>query len=422
MTDLLDPALDWLAGLNGAYPRPVEEQARLLLLDTLGCLIAGMDHPAVREFSVGLARSFPGGHSWPGGEDALTPAGSAALGALAACWDEACEGLASAHGRPGLPVAPTVLALGRDLPLSALIDALIVGYEIGGRMGQAWPIKPGMHVDGGYHAVGVAAAVARLRGGSAQALRDAISAAVCQLPSSLYLPITQGSSVRNLYPAHAVLLGALTGEAAAAGMSGPSGAAEQARKVVLGLEGVAEVAPPEHFLLLDGYLKPFAAVRHVHYGVTAALRMRVRLPDPTAIRAIRLTVYEEAARYCGNRDPQTVIQAQFSLSYGVAAALVFGDLAPESYRDLFHPELRRLEALVEVVVDPNRSNRSAHLAISTDEETLGAESGDLPNVMPPEKVVAKFTRYASPVIGRDRALLLATAILNGDWDAPLRWE
>lgn len=125
---------------------------------------------------------------------------------------------------------------------------------------------------------------------------------------------------------------------------------------------------------------------------------------------------------CGNRDPQTVIQAQFSLSYGVAAALVFGDLAPESYRELFHPELRRLEAMVEVVVDPNRTNRSAHLAISRDEETLGAESGDLPNVMPPEKVVGKFTRYASPVIGKDRALLLATAILNGEPNLPLRWE
>ena len=213
----------------------------------------------------------------------------------------------------------------------------------------------------------------------------------------------------------------LAGEAAAAGMAAPRGAAEKARAVVLGLDGPAEVAPAEHFLLLDGYLKPFAAVRHVHYGVTAALRMRARLPDPSKIGAIRLTVYEEAARYCGNRDPQTMIQAQFSLSFGVAAALVYGDLAPECYRDLHHPELRRLEALVEVVVDPNRTERGAHLSISTVDETLGAESGALPNLMPAEKVAAKFARYVTPVIGNERALALATAILNGDLDQPLRW-
>ncbi len=419
MTDLLDGALDWLVGLDRRYPSAVEAQARLLLLDTLGCLIAGLDHPPVRAVATGLARSFPGALSWPGSAEALSPAGLASLGALAACWDEACEGLASAHGRPGLPVAPVVLALGAGLPLSTLLDALILGYEIGGRMGQAWPIKPGMHVDGGYHSVGVAVATARLRGASTAQMRDAISATVCQLPSSLYLPITQGSSARNLYPAHAVLLGVLAGEAAASGMAAPDGAVEKARAVVLGLEAPAVIAPAGHWLILDGYLKPFAAVRHVHYGVTAALALRPKLGDATAIRAIRLSVYEEAARYCGNRAPETVIQAQFSLSYGVAAALVYGDLAPEAYRDLHHQELRRLEALIDLRIDPSRVERGAHLEIETEAGRLAAESGPLPNAMAEADVVAKFARYASPVIGAARSAQLAEALIAGSLDLPL---
>lgn len=420
MSDLLEDTLDWLVTLSRRFPPEVETQARLLLLDTLGCLIAGLNHPPAQAVAQALSESFAGDLGWPGSETRLAPAGAAALGAMAACWDEACEGLASAHGRPGLPIAPTILALGRNLPLAALLDALVIGYEIGGRMGQAWPIKPGMHVDGGYHSVGVASAVARLRGAERQGLRDAISATACQIPASLYLPITQGSNVRNLYPAHAALLGVLAGEAAASGMTAPLGAVEKARAVVLGLDSdPTKLSAPGHWLILDGYLKPFAAVRHVHYGVTAALALRPRLSTPDAIRAIRLTIYEEASRYCGNRAPQSVIQAQFSLSFGVAAALLYGDLAPEAYHELGNPTLTRLEALVDIVVDPSRTTRGAHLSLTTDSGLLETEAAPLPDCMPKQAVIAKFTRYAMPIIGPERGAALIAALLDGDLQRPI---
>ena len=119
----LADAVAWLAACD-TLPAEVEAKARLLILDTLGCLIAGLQHEDVRRFGHGLGLAFPGALTWPSSEIPLGVAGAAALGATAACWDEACEGNAAAHGRPGLPVVPAMLALAAERGLS-LGDVLI---------------------------------------------------------------------------------------------------------------------------------------------------------------------------------------------------------------------------------------------------------------------------------------------------------
>jgi 2-methylcitrate dehydratase PrpD len=45
----LAEAVAWLARCD-ALPADVEAKARLLLLDTFGCLLAGLRHPEVRQF------------------------------------------------------------------------------------------------------------------------------------------------------------------------------------------------------------------------------------------------------------------------------------------------------------------------------------------------------------------------------------
>src|SRR4051794_5638601 len=100
----------WLVDC-ASLPGDVDGKARLLLLDTFGCLLAGLRHADVASYGRALKFAFPGNAVWAMSDLTLAPAGLAALGAAAACWDEACEGNSAAHGRPGLPVVPTVLAL-----------------------------------------------------------------------------------------------------------------------------------------------------------------------------------------------------------------------------------------------------------------------------------------------------------------------
>lgn len=409
-----------------ALPANVESKARLLLLDTLGCLLAGLNHPDVKSFGRTLRVAFPGDIAWPASDIKLAPAGSAALGAAAACWDEACEGNAAAHGRPGLPVVPALLALAatRDVTLGDVLLALATGYEIGTRAGEAWRIPAGWHVDGSSHSLGVAAAVARLIAGP-QHMQAAIEAAACQIPASLYLPITVGSVLRNTYPAHGALLGVLAAAAAEADFPMPTGTLEEARRRVLQAESDAKPTPAGHWTILDGYLKPFAAVRHTHYGVAAALRLRQRPAFSLAkIGSIRLQVYDEAVRYCGNRTPRTAIQAQFSLSYAVAAALVLGDLGPEAYTKLDDPTITALERRLVVEVDPQRTQRGAMLMLDIDgtslSETVDAVAGDPSMPMTRDDVVSKFHRYTDPIIGRPHAEALVAFALEASPTTPAR--
>ena len=417
-TSTLEEAAAWLTQCD-ALPADVEAKTRLLLLDTLGCLLAGLRHSEVKQFGRALRLAFPGDTAWPASDINLGPAGLAALGAAAACWDEACEGNSSAHGRPGLPVVPALLALttSRGTSFGDLLLALATGYEIGTRAGEAWRIPAGWHVDGSWHSLAVAAGVARLASGP-ESIQPAIEAAACQIPASLYLPIAVGSVVRNTYPAHAVLLGMMSAAAAEGGFDMPRGALEEARRRVLHAAGPAPSAPPGRWTILDGYLKPFAGVRHSHYGVEAALRLR-RHPDFSLAKvgAIRLQVYPEAVQYCGNRAPRTAIQAQFSLSYAIAAALVLGDLGPDAYTDVADPTIARLEQSVVIEADQSRVRRGATLTIDLGgkslTESVDAVAGDPGKPMTRDEVVGKFRRYTEPALGQQHAERLVAFILEG---------
>jgi len=421
----LADAVAWLAAC-GALPEHVEAKARLLLLDTLGCLIAGLQHDDVTGFGRSLRLAFPGTLTWPSSDIALGAAGLGALGATAACWDEACEGNAAAHGRPGLPVVPALLALAaeRDASLGDVLLAVATGYEIGARAGEAWRIPPGWHVDGSWHSLGVAAAAARLAGGPTR-MQAAIEAAACQIPASLYLPITMGSVVRNTYVAHAVLLGLMTAAAAEADFAMPAGALEEGRRRVLRASEDAAPSTAGHWTLLDGYLKPYASVRHTHYAVAAALKLRAH-PEFAldGIRGVTLRTYGEAMQYCANRAPRTPIQAQFSLSYAVAAALTLGDLGPEAYADLDNATIVRIERDVAIEAESGRTRRGATLRLdlggTTISETIDEVAGDATMPMQRDDVLAKFVRYTAPALGRAGAEALAAFCLDGKASEPAR--
>jgi len=417
--------------LHATGPATAEaaQQARRLLLDTVGCALAGRHANEVRRLETALAECEPGDFSFPG-SPAMAVQAAAQVLAMAATWDEACEGHALAHGRPGVPLVAALLplALRRGASLGECIDAFVLGYEVGARCGAWLRIQPGMHVDANWPALGVAAGVARLLSLAPAGIVQAIDIAACQLATSLYLPVQQGRTARNTYLGHSASLGLQAAFASAAGIDAPGDAlAHYART-----HAAAAVQPlpdPATLLLRDAYLKPFAAVRHVHYGATAAHKIRAQLGHDTGgIRGIVLTVYDEAIVYCGNRAPRTPIQAQFSLSFGVAAMLRFGDVDPLVYAAprFDDVELRRLEALVVLEVDADltaRKQRGATLAVThaagTLVETVGTIVGDAAHPLDRQALVAKFTQYAAHSVSQPQALRFCEGVLDAPADTGL---
>jgi 2-methylcitrate dehydratase PrpD len=335
--------------------------------------------------------------------------------ATASCWDEANEGLARAHGRPALPVAPLALVARANgaTPRDA-IAAFALGYEVAARAGELWRIRPGMHVDGSWHSLGAAACAARLLSLDAEGIARAVRIAACQIPFTLYAPIAAGMDSRNSYAAHAVMLGQLAAASAAAGMDAPEDGFRIARELALGGQA-ANMTPPGPWLMEEAYLKPFAGVRHAHYAAAAAIALRDRIAAMPA--RIELATYAEALRYAGNRAPRAAITAQFSLSWAVAAALAQGDLGPAAYTDeaLADPRLRALEARVTLIEDTALTasgKRGATLTVDGMMETVTGVTGDPDRPMSEAEAIAKFTRFATPALGADRVARAVAAILH----------
>jgi 2-methylcitrate dehydratase PrpD len=399
--------LDWL--WSAEPPASVDAKARLVVLDTIGCVLAAAKQPKAREFAARLAAADPGPVRVPGFDESLSVNSAAALFAAAACWHEACEGLARAHGRPGVPVIAACAALAqvRHATLGEMLCASITGYETGGRLGEALRIAPRMHVDATWPAFGVAAAVVRLCGGAADSALSAVRTAACQMPYSLYLPVRVGAEIRSTYLAHAAQLGSLSAAAALAGMSSPVGGLDELFSLFPEKNPnrkMPRLAAAGDWLLAESYLKPFAAVRHVHYGAAAALALRAQIGNRLdRISGLELSTYAEALTYCGNRAPQTSVQAQFSLSFGTACALATGELAPHSYSPsgLENPLVRKLEqriVLLENVELTRARRRGAHLSIEVDgeriEHSVDRVEGDPSAPMSRDAILKKFARYA----------------------------
>ncbi|MGD9619291.1 MAG: MmgE/PrpD family protein [Mycolicibacterium sp.] len=408
-------------------PTDVQTRARWLVMDTLGCAVAGGRSPEVRAWLTQhhLAEDPYGTspHGVPG--DRFGPTVALSMGA---CWDEACEGHARAHGRPGVAALSAIWPQVRDLDWDRLISALVLGYEVGARAGAALRIGPGMHVDANWPALGAAAAAARAMSLDSGAILAAVNIAACQLPQSLYRPIETGDTARNTYLGHAAILGQLAAQAAAAGISAPTDAIDGYLQVTSPQSPASgEIASPGTFEILSGYFKPFAAVRHVHYAAQAALRLRP--PMPEHIAAIHLWTYPEAITYCGIRRPDTPLQAQFSLSFGVAATLRWGRLDPQVYRSPSFDDalLQALERRVVIHADPappSAGHRWARLKLvmsdgSALEGTTSAVRGDSSMPWTEPDLTEKFVALCRGSLGADRARSLVDHILYAPLHAPV---
>ena len=404
----------------------LQTRARWLVLDTLGCIMAGLRSEPVLRMAQGAAVADPGSFRFnPDAAVGLSAANAAMVLAMAACWDEACEGHAGAHGRPGVAVLAALLPMASRLTYGQFLHALVVGYEIGARMGASLRINKGMHVDGNWPALGAAAAVAHALGLNPDQIGQAVQVAACQLPMSLYLPVRSGATARNTYLGHAAQLGQNAALAVANGITAPAEAVAEYAQIGLGKPpGPFDASPG--FELLQGYFKSYAAVRHVHYGALAAHALRSSL-EVSKIDRLVLQVYEEATIYCGNRAPKTPLQAQFSLSFGLAAMLRWGRLDPWVYREpqFQDPLLRALEAKVQVQVDvpwTQQQQRGARVWIDCSDGTrhehvITAVPGDAQMPFTEHALQDKFLSYCEGSLPAAQAADWAAQLLHAPLDA-----
>lgn len=421
MSSSLLSVLKWLDATDLEPKSAVIQHAQWLVLDTMGCVMAGLKAEPVEAYIHNASAADGGNFRFLTTQvNGLSASHAAAALAMAACWDEACEGHAKAHGRPGVAALAALIPFSAKLTYGQFLKSFVVGYEVGARMGASLRINKGMHVDGNWPALGAAAAVAHALGLTPEQIEQAVNLAACQMPMSIYLPIRSGSTARNTYLGHAAQLGQNAALAVASGITTPLHAVTEYSQVGLG-KAALPLDESHQFQILEAYFKPYAAVRHVHYGALAAhaLHASVELEN---IEGMVLSVYEEATVYCGNRAPQTPLQAQFSLSFGVAAMIKWGRLDPWVYKEpqFSNEQVRSLEALIKIEVNPvwtRQLARAAQLTVDLKDgtqlsKTILAVPGDLQMPFTKETLLEKFVNYCRGSLSVEQANVWATELLD----------
>ena len=169
--------------------------------------------------------------------------------------------------------------------------------------------------------------------------------------------------------------------------------------------------------------KPYSCARPIHNAIDCALDIRRREnPDLDAIRSIVVKRHPDWARYHQNKAPRTYHEAQVSLPYSVAVALIEGNalLAQYSDRKLRQPAIKRLMELTRIETDESLPRGvSCHMTIATagGEEHVSQidfPKGSIENPMSDDELRSKFESLAAPVLGEKRAAALADAVRRVD--------
>lgn len=170
---------------------------------------------------------------------------------------------------------------------------------------------------------------------------------------------------------------------------------------------------------LDIEFKPYSCARPIHNAIDCALDIRSKSNvDPRAIERIHVARHPDWARYHLNRAPRTYHEAQVSLPFSVAVALIEGQalLAQYSDRNIRNPLVKRLAVATEITTDASLPRGvSCKMTVTTRDgrqstSQVDDPKGSIRNPMSDSEIRAKFDSLAQPVLGAARAARIAQLV------------
>ncbi len=438
----MEPVLAGLARFvaetpEDAIPGVVRDRAALILADTIGAILGGSREPEMRRLRTDSDRAAGPATVLGEGFARAEPWWAIVANGLAGTMLELDEGNRFARGHPGIHVLPAALAeaerLGR--PGTALLVALVVGYDVAARLGGAAPVRSGMHMHGVHGAVGAAAAVARLRELDVDATARVLGVAAGLTLGTSWRTALGGATVRNAYAGVAGANGWLAADLAVAGITPlPDMLTETFGRISgAGLDAALALDRlGERFEVTRNYFKRYACCRYNHPAVEAAEEILAATPIAAdRIASIRVLTTALGATM-SDRDPVGTLGAKFSIPYALAARIVLGDCGVEAFREpaLSDARVRALARLVDVTEDPALTAllpqaRPARVEIRLTDGRAFTRQVDMPagefdRPYPEALLREKFIGLASPDLGADgrRSRLGARAARRGAQGRP----
>lgn len=367
---ITDIFVDYLYGLSVSELRTeAVEQARLCLLDYKGVAIAGAKM-LEKKGDVFLDRVLKQGGevSVVGFRQKTTLQNAAFLNAMSAHMAELDDGHRAGQIHLGASIISAILPVAEveNLSEDSVLRGIVVGYEAAIRLAMA--INPahklrGYHTSGTCGTIGVAVAIAAALKFTREQMKVAVSAAVASASGLLEMQEDE-SELKPYNLAHAAVGGITSAYCAFAGFKGPDDAIGGKR----GFLSVMTENPKiqylsefdEPYLQIEKiYRKLYAACRHAHSAIEAAIMLRNQYHiDPSTITSILVETYGMAIKGHDHKEIKGVQSAKMSVPFSVALALKTGNAGLKDYneKNLADKEIQRLTRLVNMIEAPEISS------------------------------------------------------------------
>jgi 2-methylcitrate dehydratase PrpD len=167
--------------------------------------------------------------------------------------------------------------------------------------------------------------------------------------------------------------------------------------------------------------KPYSCARPIHNAIDCALEVRKQPGfDVNQVKSIAFTRHPDWAHYHQGKNPRTYHEAQVSLPFSVAVALIEGQALLKQYsdRNIRNPKVKALVNAHTIAVDASLPRGVSCKMVLTQNDgrvftsQIDYPKGSIQNPMSDQELLGKFTSLAAPVIGAKRAATLADALMT----------
>jgi 2-methylcitrate dehydratase PrpD len=406
----------------------VRAQAKYRILDALGVAVAGAGHPLIVDLSRTLGRLGESGQSTVLGSSSPRPLWQAVLtnGTMMQVHDFDEAHLPS-HTHPTAAILPPLLAMAeqRHGTGADLLEGFIAGYEATARIGQA--LAPELYMRG-WHAsstvgvFGAAAAVGRLLRLDPQRLGTALNLAGTMASG---VRATFGSASKHLHFGKAALNGVLAASWAEVGIAGGRDTFADPLGFAAASSGSPrmvqwETQEPTN-AILDSTIKLFPCCLETHSALQACLRLRERGLTAVSVEILIVRVRPEIIALVGNHEPETGMEAKFSLPHCISLAMTRGRVVIDDFVESprARPEIMDLRGRVKLIPDTSLEYTEAIVEIrDVDGKEWGERvihvRGTPQEPLTSCEIETKFFNCAMPILGETGVTRLRDRVLSAE--------
>ena len=405
-----------------SIPVEVILKCQLLLIDLIGVSLAAKDSPeavGMREAILASGAITDHGSSlWGTKLFASSPDAAMYNGTLAHCLELDDFGGADHSGAVIIPAMFSVINNFGVCSGEKFIEAMVIGYEVSRRVLESAGAYRAHNNDGGWHstatcgAPGAAMAVAHILDLTEDQKMSALGFAL-SMAGGTWAFSEDGAMSKRIHPGWAAQLGVKAALFAQSGITGPKYSFEAPwggffnthAKHANDPDALLRSGDGKYKILRSG-IKPYPCCRDTHSVIDIMVETHFSLSgDYSQVEKVRIFCIPEMYQMLCDENPENKLQAQLSLQYCGAVALVKGKVELSDFTDqaLCRNNVRDVMNKIEVTVDDTLEfDAEPHVLISfNNRESIKRHvpyaKGAPQNPMSTDEVIGKFKMLAANV-------------------------